>query len=151
MLGIGERQEEAIRPDFNRSIFIDFASAKITSDAGFLLMREVDQRFGIKPEDQKRIFGKFEQIDSSYSREQEGTGLGLALTRKLVELHGGRVWVESEGAGKGSRFSFSLLIYASFNLSRAFADFYTSESRDQLSKRGYKEALEGRFRSVAAG
>jgi len=46
MLGIGERQKEAIRPDFNRSIFIDFAGAKITSDAGFILMREVDQRFG---------------------------------------------------------------------------------------------------------
>jgi hypothetical protein len=47
MLGIGERQKEAIRADFNKSIFIDFAGAKITSDAGFLLMREVDQRFGI--------------------------------------------------------------------------------------------------------
>ena len=47
MLGNGETQKEAIRPDFNRSIFIDFAGAKITSDAGFLLMREVDQRFGI--------------------------------------------------------------------------------------------------------
>ena len=47
MLGNGEAQKEAIRPDFNRSIFIDFAGAKITSDAGFLLMREVDQRFAI--------------------------------------------------------------------------------------------------------
>jgi hypothetical protein len=47
MLGNGEAQKEAIRPDFNRDIFIDFAGAKITSDAGFLLMREVDQRFGI--------------------------------------------------------------------------------------------------------
>jgi hypothetical protein len=47
MLGIGERQKEAIRPDVNRSIFIDFAGAKITSDAGFLPMREADQRFGI--------------------------------------------------------------------------------------------------------
>lgn len=43
----GEAERKAIRPDFNRSIFIDFAGAKITSDAGFLLMREVDQRFGI--------------------------------------------------------------------------------------------------------
>lgn len=43
----GAAEREAIRPDFNRSIFIDFAGAKITSDAGFLLMREVDQRFGI--------------------------------------------------------------------------------------------------------
>jgi len=47
MLGIGERQEEAIRLDFNRSIFVDFAGAKITSDAGFLMMREVEQLFGI--------------------------------------------------------------------------------------------------------
>jgi hypothetical protein len=47
MLGNGEAEKGAIRPDFNRSIFIDFAGAKITSDAGFLLMREVDQRFGI--------------------------------------------------------------------------------------------------------
>jgi len=47
MLGVGERQKEAIRPDFNRSIFIDFADAKITPDEGFLLKREVDQRFGI--------------------------------------------------------------------------------------------------------
>jgi len=47
MLGNGEAQKEAIRADFNRSIFIDYSGAKITSDAGFLLMREVDQRFGI--------------------------------------------------------------------------------------------------------
>jgi hypothetical protein len=47
MFRIGEEPEETIRPDFNKSIFIDFAGAKITSDAGFLLMREVDQRFGI--------------------------------------------------------------------------------------------------------
>ena len=47
MLGNGEAKKEAIRPDFNKSIFIDFAGAKITSDAGFLLMREVDQRFAI--------------------------------------------------------------------------------------------------------
>ena len=43
----GEAQKDAIRPDFNKSIFVDFTGAKITSDAGFLLMREVDQRFGI--------------------------------------------------------------------------------------------------------
>ena len=47
MFGNGEAEKEAIRPDFNQSIFIDFAGAKVTSDAGFLLMREVDQRFGI--------------------------------------------------------------------------------------------------------
>jgi signal transduction histidine kinase len=67
-----------------------------------------DTGIGIKPEDQERIFHAFEQVDASYSRKHKGTGLGLDLTRKLVEVHGGRIWVESEGEGKGSVFSFSL-------------------------------------------
>jgi signal transduction histidine kinase len=66
-----------------------------------------DTGIGIKAQDQERVFHEFEQVDSSYGREQQGTGLGLALTKKLVEMHGGRVWVESEGVeGKGSAFSF---------------------------------------------
>jgi signal transduction histidine kinase len=65
-----------------------------------------DTGIGIKPEDQDRIFSPFEQVDGSTSRRYQGTGLGLPLTRKLVELHGGRMWVESEGEGKGSTFSF---------------------------------------------
>jgi signal transduction histidine kinase/DNA-binding response OmpR family regulator len=67
-----------------------------------------DTGIGVKGEDRERIFGTFEQIDSSYSRGQEGTGLGLALTRRLVELHGGSIWVESEGEGKGSSFRFRI-------------------------------------------
>ncbi|MCC7263191.1 MAG: PAS domain S-box protein [Candidatus Latescibacteria bacterium] len=63
-----------------------------------------DSGIGIKPEDHERIFEAFEQVDSSYARQQQGTGLGLALTKKLVELHQGRIWVESEGDGKGSTF-----------------------------------------------
>ena len=47
MLGCGETQKEAIRPDFNRSIMIDFHGAQITSDVGFLLVREIDDRFKI--------------------------------------------------------------------------------------------------------
>jgi len=47
MLGCGERQKEAIRPYFNRSIMIDFQGARITSDVGFLLIREIDDRFRI--------------------------------------------------------------------------------------------------------
>ena len=66
-----------------------------------------DTGIGLKPEDQERIFGKFEQVDSEYGREQQGTGLGLALTRNFVELHGGWIWVESE-LGKGSIFRFVL-------------------------------------------
>ena len=65
-----------------------------------------DTGIGIKPGDQDRIFYPFEQVDGSTSRRYEGTGLGLPLTRKLVELHNGRIWVESEGEGKGSTFIF---------------------------------------------
>lgn len=65
-----------------------------------------DNGIGIKAEDQEMIFEEFEQIDSSFSRQHEGTGLGLSLTKKLVELHGGRIWVESEGENKGSIFTF---------------------------------------------
>jgi PAS domain S-box-containing protein len=66
-----------------------------------------DTGIGIAPEDIKRVFLEFEQLDSSYVREQEGTGLGLALTKRLVEAHGGRIWVEST-LGKGSTFTFVL-------------------------------------------
>jgi CheY-like chemotaxis protein len=66
-----------------------------------------DTGIGIKPEDQQRVFLDFEQLESAYVREQQGTGLGLALTKKLVELHGGRIWVESE-FGRGSTFRFVL-------------------------------------------
>jgi signal transduction histidine kinase len=65
-----------------------------------------DTGIGIKREDLERIFDPFEQGDNSASRRYQGTGLGLSLTKKLVELHGGRIWAESEGLGKGSRFTF---------------------------------------------
>ncbi|WP_292468325.1 PAS domain S-box protein [Methanolobus sp.] len=69
----------------------------------------IDTGIGISPNDQKKLFKPFSQIDSSTSRKYEGTGLGLALVKELVELHGGRVWVESE-LGKGSNFTFELPI-----------------------------------------
>jgi PAS domain S-box-containing protein len=70
-----------------------------------------DTGLGIKVNDQERVFKEFEQVDSSYGRQQQGTGLGLALTKRLVELHGGRIWVESEGVeGKGSTFTFLIPI-----------------------------------------
>jgi CheY-like chemotaxis protein len=69
-----------------------------------------DTGIGIEPAYHERVFQEFEQLDSSFQRMHEGSGLGLALTRKLVELHGGVIWCESEGAGKGSTFTFALPI-----------------------------------------
>jgi signal transduction histidine kinase/CheY-like chemotaxis protein len=63
-----------------------------------------DTGIGIPKEHQHRVFLEFEQVDSSYARQQQGTGLGLALTRKLVELHGGTIELHSEGANRGSTF-----------------------------------------------
>lgn len=64
-----------------------------------------DTGIGIKPEDQARIFDEFEQADSSLSRKAGGAGLGLALTKRFVELHGGMITLESS-PGKGSTFTF---------------------------------------------
>lgn len=66
-----------------------------------------DTGIGIAEEDRQKVFSKFEQLDSSASRKYEGTGLGLSLAKSMVELHGGRIWVESE-IGRGSRFRFTL-------------------------------------------
>ncbi len=72
----------------------------------FVEIGVADTGIGIKPEDQERIFLEFEQVEGLHQPQQQGTGLGLALTKKLVELHGGRIWVESE-VRKGSRFIFA--------------------------------------------
>jgi PAS domain S-box-containing protein len=82
------------------------------SAAPVILVEVCDNGIGIAPEEHERIFGAFEQIDHSYARQQQGTGLGLALTRRMVSIHGGSIRVES-ALGKGSTFSFTLpLVYA---------------------------------------
>ncbi len=74
---------------------------------GAVAISVADTGIGISEKDQQRIFSEFLQVDGSYARKYEGTGLGLALTRKLVELHGGRIWVDSS-PGRGSRFTFTM-------------------------------------------
>ncbi|MFT3895866.1 MAG: PAS domain S-box protein [Anaerolineales bacterium] len=63
-----------------------------------------DNGMGIEPEYQERIFGLFNKLDAN----SEGTGIGLALVKRIVEVHGGKIWVESQGKGKGSTFYFTL-------------------------------------------
>lgn len=74
-------------------------------DRDFMEISVEDTGIGIKQEDLPKLFTEFTQLESAYTKKHEGTGLGLALTKRLIELHGGKIWVESE-FGKGSRFVF---------------------------------------------
>jgi signal transduction histidine kinase len=83
---------------------IEISARKIS---GSVEISVSDTGIGIAPEDLPKIFEEFRQVGSDYSHKVEGTGLGLTLAKKFVELHGGKIWVTSE-LGKGSTFSFSL-------------------------------------------
>jgi signal transduction histidine kinase len=76
-----------------------------------VIVSVTDTGIGIAKKDQEAIFEEFRQASGNYAQKREGTGLGLTLTRKFVELHGGKIWVESE-IGKGSKFTFTLPISA---------------------------------------
>jgi signal transduction histidine kinase len=77
-------------------------------DGDFIKISIIDTGIGLLETDLKRIFKPFEQGDSSASRKYQGTGLGLSLATQFVELHGGRIWADSPGEGKGSAFHFVL-------------------------------------------
>jgi signal transduction histidine kinase len=88
-------------PDGGR---IDVAARR---DGAEVALAVHDTGIGIAPADQDAVFEEFRQVGRDYTNKQEGTGLGLALTRKFVELHGGRIWLQSE-PGKGSTFTFTI-------------------------------------------
>ena len=67
-----------------------------------------DTGFGLSAENKKHIFDAFKQVDESLNRKHQGAGIGLSLAKSLVELQGGKIWVESEGENKGSAFRFIL-------------------------------------------
>ena len=86
----------------------DQAEPRITigarEDEGVTVITVADNGIGIDPRYHEKIFELFDQLDPS----REGTGLGLALVKRIVSVHGGRVWVESEGEGRGATFCFTL-------------------------------------------
>lgn len=85
-------------------------SAKVTN--GRVQVNVADTGIGISPRDQRKLFTKFFRTESLMAREVGGTGLGLAIAKSIVEVHGGKIWCQSE-VGKGSTFSFTLPAVAS--------------------------------------
>jgi signal transduction histidine kinase len=107
-----------------RQVLLNLLSnaVKFTPDGGTITIRarttagEVqvsvqDTGIGIAPEDQAKVFDEFQQVGTATDRSREGTGLGLTLAKRFIELHGGRIWVESE-IGKGTTFTFAIPVGA---------------------------------------
>jgi PAS domain S-box-containing protein len=84
---------------------VHHASCIMNHGKDFVEISVTDTGIGISPEDQKKLFQPFKQLESVLSKKYAGTGLGLSLCKRFIELHGGRIWVESE-QGQGSRFAF---------------------------------------------
>src|SRR5262249_690602 len=95
--------------------FTDAGEVSIAARArnGHFAVSEMDTGPGIPPEQQDRIFEQFHQVDGSLTKAKGGTGLGLAIAKQIVEMHGGRIWVEST-LGKGSIFRMELPICAEY-------------------------------------
>ncbi|HIE39666.1 MAG TPA: response regulator, partial [Anaerolineae bacterium] len=93
----------------NAAKFTDegFIRVEAWADEEFITISVADSGIGIPPDKLPRIFEAFTQVDASPSRKYGGTGLGLAISKSFVELHGGRIWAESE-VGRGSTFCFTL-------------------------------------------
>ncbi|MGK7923347.1 MAG: response regulator [Trichodesmium sp.] len=114
LIGNGIKFTESGRVDISTEIINQGKNPQLNSEHPIrenqqLAITISDTGIGIAEDKLGRIFESFEQADGSTSREYGGTGLGLTVTKKLVELHGGKIWVKSE-IGKGSQFTFSLPI-----------------------------------------
>ncbi len=110
-----------------------------TQQGDFIAISVADTGIGIPAESYDSIFESFEQVDGSTARQYGGTGLGLPITKKLVELHGGEIKVEST-VGEGSKFTFTLMLYQEGN-----AEFLGDQQVTKIGKQ--KDAgLEERVR-----
>lgn len=92
------------------NLHTDRINQNIPNSKKFVVVSVEDTGIGLKQEYLDRIFNAFEQVETSRSRKFQGTGLGLSLTKRLVELHGGTIWADSEGEGNGSSFHFTIPI-----------------------------------------
>jgi GAF domain-containing protein len=115
-IGLGDEQrltQVLLNLVGNAIKFTDVGEVRITAGAenDQFAITVLDTGPGIPPEEQTRIFEQFHQVDSSNTKAKGGTGLGLAIAKQIVEMHGGRIWVESM-VGKGATFQMQLPIRA---------------------------------------
>jgi signal transduction histidine kinase len=111
-IGLGDEQrltQVLLNLVGNAIKFTDAGEVRVTARAvnGHFAVSVVDTGPGIPEHEQTRIFEQFQQVDSSLTRAKGGTGLGLAIAKQIVEMHGGRIWVEST-PGKGATFQMDL-------------------------------------------
>ena len=117
-IGLGDEQrltQVLLNLVGNAIKFTDTGEVRVTAKAvnGHFSVSVADTGPGIPEQEQKRIFEQFHQIDTSLTKAKGGTGLGLAIAKQIVEMHGGRIWVEST-PGKGATFQMQLPIRAEF-------------------------------------
>jgi two-component system phosphate regulon sensor histidine kinase PhoR len=114
VVGDARRLQEVLQNLLDNAIQYTLPGGKIVLTAGMkndeVVFTVSDTGIGIPTADQPRIFERFYRVDAARSREAGGTGLGLAIAKHLVEVHGGRIWVESE-IGAGSKFYFSVPLF----------------------------------------
>src|SRR5262245_25488006 len=113
-IGLGDEQrltQVLLNLVGNAIKFTDAGEVRITAGAtnGDFAVSVTDTGPGIPPKEQTRIFEQFHQVDSSNTKAKGGTGLGLAIAKQIVEMHGGRIWVET-AVGKGAMFRLELPI-----------------------------------------
>ncbi|TLD43176.1 MAG: sensory transduction histidine kinase [Candidatus Jettenia ecosi] len=143
---------EADRVKFKQILYNLLSNAiKFTSHNGCITtnVRIVDNKLqvsvtdtgiGMRPEEKEKVFKEFWQADSSFSRKYEGTGLGLALTKRIIDMHGGNIWFESE-YGKGSTFYFSLPLKAQHKLPKPKETEVKPRHGEQPRKKSVKTIL----------
>lgn len=90
-------------------------TVSLSSDGSFIRLSVTDNGKGISAEDIPKLFQKFNMVGTNYLTKlnTQGTGLGLYLSKSLIEMHGGKIWAESQGEGRGSTFSFTLPVLGS--------------------------------------
>ena len=115
-IGVGDEQrltQVLLNLVGNAIKFTDIGEVRITASAanGHFTVGVTDTGPGIPPDELKRVFEQFHQVDNSNTKAKGGTGLGLAISKQIVEMHGGRIWVEST-VGKGSTFQMELPVRA---------------------------------------